>query len=166
MKFYNRQLPFAVLTCVLLVSGCNFTEREAEDAKSGPSASKVRQVQAALDQERFGQAVTLADQLTASDPEDANAWLAAAEAKAAAGSRLAALAALETALGKGMRDAARINDSQYLEPLRSSGEYGALLQRFGLLDTTARAGDTSIDETPAGTVVRAGDVSVTLPHSE
>ncbi|GAB7541403.1 hypothetical protein [Cupriavidus sp. 8B] len=166
MKLFNKQLPLAMLTGVLLISGCNFTEKEADTAKASAAAVTIEKVQTALNQKNFGQAATLADQLTAANPENADAWLIASEAKAASGNRLAALAALENALSKGMRDPARLDASNYLEPLRSSSEYRVLLQRFGLLKTTAQAGEASIDETSTGTVVRAGDVSVTLPNSK
>jgi hypothetical protein len=65
-----------------------------------------------------------------------------------------------------MRDVARLDADHYLDSLRSSNEYQALLVRFGLARPVVQVGDTSITETTAGTVVRAGDVSVTLPNTK
>jgi hypothetical protein len=69
-------------------------------------------------------------------------------------------------MNNGMRDVARLDADHYLDSLRSSNEYQALLVRFRLARPVAQAGDTSITETSVGTVVRAGDVSVTLPNTK
>lgn len=162
MKLRNKRVaPFA-LACLLCISGCNGTSKDGGDA---PEVS-IGQVRFALDQKNFGEAAVLSDRLTAANPRNADAWLAAADAKAASGSRLAALAALENAINNGMRDAGRLDTDSYLDTLRSSDEYQALLVRSGLVESIARAGDTSINETSTGTVVRAGDVSVTFPNTK
>ena len=111
-------------------------------------------------------AAAQSDKLTAANPTNADAWLIAADARAAADSRNGALAALESAFNNGVRDVARLDADHYLEPLRSSSEYEALLARFGLARSVAQAADTSITGTSAGSVVRAGDISVTLPNTK
>jgi hypothetical protein len=149
------------LACLLFMTACHDTSNHAAVATD----VSVGQVRSALQQKNFGEASTLADQLTAANPTSADAWLAAADAKAAAGNRLAALAALESAMSNGMRDIAQLDADGYLDAVRSSPEYQALLVRFGLAQPITQAGDTSITETAGGTVVKAGDVSVTLPNS-
>lgn len=156
----HRAAPLA-LACLLFVAACHDTSNHAAVATD----VSIEQVRSALDQKNFGVASTLADQLTAAYPKSADAWFAAADAKAAAGDRLAALAALERAMSNGLRDTARLDADGYLGAVRSSAEYQALLVRFGLAQPIAQAGDTSITETSAGTVVKAGDISVTLPNS-
>jgi tetratricopeptide (TPR) repeat protein len=161
----NRQLaPFA-LTCIFLLFGCNSKEPRDSTAGAVPAAS-ISQVRAALDRKDFGEAVTLADQLTEANPHSADAWLAAADAKASAGNRIDALGAIEKALTNGVHDTAQLDSDPYLDSLRASNEYQMLLRRYGLQNPLARAGDTSIEENSAGTVVRAGDVSVTLPNTK
>lgn len=161
----GRQLAPLALICVLALSGCHPEKGQDSTEAAGPvvTASLVR---ATLAQKNFGSAVTLAGQLTSANPLNADAWLAAADANAAAGNRLAALAAIEKSLGNGMRDPARLDTDGYLDGLRSSSEYQDLLRRYGLQKSVAQAGDTSIDETSAGTVVRAGDLSVTLSNTK
>lgn len=160
MNRINRLLPPTMLAAALLAAACNFPGIDG----GGGAAPTVAQVQATLADKNFGQAAALADQLTAADPKNADAWIAAAEAKAAVGSRLGALAALETALANGMRDGARIDASPYLAPLRSSSEYQPLLQRFSVTRQAAAAGDTAIEQTAAGIEARAGDVSVKISN--
>ncbi|MFM0052522.1 hypothetical protein [Caballeronia grimmiae] len=126
----------------------------------------VATVRTALDEKTFGQAASLADKLAASEPNSVDVWMIAADARSAAGNRSSALAALESAMNHGMRDIARLDADPYLEPLRTSSEYDALLTRFGLAHVVAKAGDASIVETSTGTVVRAGDVSVALPNEK
>ena len=149
------------LACLLFIAACHDTSNHASVATD----VSIGQVRSALEQKNFGVASTLSDQLTAANPKSADAWVATADAKAAAGNRLAALAALESAMNNGMRDTARLDADGYLDAVRSSAEYQALLVRFGLAQPIAQAGDTSITETSAGTVVKAGDISVTLPNS-
>jgi hypothetical protein len=165
MQFRNYYVAPLALACLLTLSACRFTEKDEPGSEAG-SAVTVGQVRSALDQKNFGLAASLSDKLTAAIPTDAEAWLIAADAKAAADSPIGALAALERALNNGMRDVARLDADHYLDPLRSSNEYQALLVRYGLARPVAHAGDASITETSAGTVVRAGDISVTLPNTK
>lgn len=161
----STQLVSLALTSVLLLTGCNPQKPHASTEGTVPPLT-IGQVQAALDQKNFGNAVALASQLTAANPRDGDAWLAVADANAAVGNRLEALAAIEKSLSNGMRDSTRLDTDSYLDGLRSSSEYQTLLQHYGLQKTIAHAGDTSIDETFAGTLVRAGDLSVTLSNSK
>lgn len=165
MQSRNFHVAPLALVGLLLLSACRFTDKSMPASEAG-AAVTIGQVQSALDQKNFGLAATLSDKLTASSPTDANAWLIAADARAASDSHIGALAALESALNNGMRDVARLDADHYLDPLRSSNEYQALLVRFGLARFVAQAGDTSITETSVGTVVRAGDISVTLPNTK
>ncbi len=162
MKFRNYSIVSLAFSCLLFISACHDASKDGTPA----TGADIGQVKSALDQKNFGEAATLADQLTSANPKSADAWLVAADAKSAAGDRLAALAALEQALKNGLRDTARLDADTYLDTLRSSSEYQGLMARFGLAKPVAQAGDTSITATPAGTVVRAGDVSVTLPDSK
>ena len=166
MTLRNYRVAALALGCLLFVSGCKFTEKNALTTEAAASDVTVAQVRSALDQKNFGEASALSDKLTAANPNSADAWLVAADAKALSGSRLSALAALENAMTNGMHDANRLDADSYLDSLRSSDEYQALLVRFGLARPIVQAGDTSINETSAGTVARAGDVSVTLPNSK
>ncbi|WP_368621853.1 hypothetical protein [Paraburkholderia sp. BR13444] len=165
MQFRNFHVAPLALVFLLLLSACRFTNK-SEPGSEAEAPVTVGQVQSALDQKNFGLAAALSDKLTAASPTNADAWLIAADAKAASDSRIGALVALESALNNGMRDVARLDADHYLGPLRSSNEYQALLARFGLARPVVQAGDSSITETSAGTVVRAGDISVTLPNTK
>lgn len=163
----TRKIVSLLLTLTLLAA-CDQSPKPTEQPPASAPAAAVptvtlAQVRDALAQRNYGQAASMADQLTATTPADIEAWFVAAEAKAASDNRLAALAALEQSLGKGMRDLPRIESSPYLAAIRSSAEYHALLERFGLIKTVARAGEASVENRGSTTVVRAGDVSVTLP---
>ncbi|MFM0140637.1 hypothetical protein [Caballeronia grimmiae] len=154
-----------LLAITLGVSACKDSGKSMSTSQ-GDVPVTVTTVRTALDQKNFGQAASLADTLTVSEPNNVDVWMVAADARSAAGNRISALAALESAMNHGMRDITRLNADLYLEPLRSSSEYEALLARFGLAQPIAKAGDTSIVETSTGTVVRAGDLSVSLPNDK
>jgi hypothetical protein len=159
MKHRNYLVAPLAFSCLLFISASHGASNDGDDVSIG-------QVKSALNQKNFGEASILANDLTAANPNSADAWLIAADANMATGERFAALAALEHAMNNGLRDPARLDEDPYLDSLRSSSEYQGLLVRFGLAKSIAQAGNASITETPTGTVVRAGDVSVTLPGSK
>ncbi|KIG01682.1 hypothetical protein [Caballeronia concitans] len=165
MQFRSIHVAPLLLALALGVSACKDSEK-SQSTREGDVPVTVATVRTELEHKNFGQAASLADKLTASNPNDVDAWMIAADARSAVGNRIDALAALESAMNHGMRDITRLDADSYLDPLRSSSEYEALLMRFGLMRPLAKAGDTSIVETSTGTVVRAGDVSVSLPNDK
>jgi len=165
MQFRDFHVAPLSLVCPLLFPACGFKDKN-EPASETEATVTVGPVRSALDQKNLGVAAAQSDKLTAANPTNADAWLIAADARAAADSRNGALAALESAFNNGVRDVARLDADHYLDPLRSSSEYEALLARFGLARSVAQAADTSITGTSAGSVVRAGDISVTLPNTK
>lgn len=165
MQFRSIHVAPLLLALALGVSARKDSEKTLS-TREGDVPATVATVRTALEHKNFGQAASLADKLTASDPNDVDAWMIAADARSAVGNRIDALAALESAMNHGMRDITRLNADSYLDPLRSSSEYEALLMRLGLMRPLAKAGNTSIVETSTGTVVRAGDVSVSLPNDK
>ena len=158
----------ALLISLICLAGCNESNNKASSAPAvEASQSKVTldAVRNELMKHNFGQASQLAEQLTAASPTVVEAWVVAAEAKAANQNRLAALAALEQAFNHGLREVSLIEQSRYLADIRNGEEYRTLLHRFGLRTHTTQAvvGDVSIVQGGGVTEVRAGDVSVKLP---
>lgn len=170
----SRFLFVTILCAVASLSACNKgtqganTESGLASSSSRPSSAplSINDVRNALNQKNFGQAVELANQLVTTSATNSEAWIVNAEANAAAGNRLAALTAIDNALSHGLQDTNRLDSDTYLADLRDSDEYRRLLSQHGLTKPVATAGDTSISTTNSGTVVRAGDVSVTLPNDK
>ena len=158
----------ALLISLICLAGCNESNNKASSApavEASQSKATLDAVRNELMKHNFGQANQLADQLTAASPSVVEAWVVAAEAKAANQNRLAALAALEQAFNHGLREVSLIEQSRYLADIRNGEEYRTLLHRFGLRTHTTQAavGDVSIVQGGGVTEVRAGDVSVKLP---
>lgn len=158
----------ALLISLICLAGCNESNNKASPApavEASQSKATLDAVRNELMKHNFGQANQLADQLTAASPSVVEAWVVAAEAKAANQNRLAALAALEQAFNHGLREVSLIEQSSYLADIRNGEEYRTLLHRFGLRTHTTQAavGDVSIVQGGGVTEVRAGDVSVKLP---
>lgn len=158
----------ALLISLICLAGCNESNNKASSApavEASQSKATLDAVRNELMKHNFGQANQLADQLTAASPSVVEAWVVAAEAKAANQNRLAALAALEQAFNHGLREVSLIEQSSYLADIRNGEEYRTLLHRFGLRTHTTQAavGDVSIVQGGGVTEVRAGDVSVKLP---
>ncbi|MDR5736225.1 hypothetical protein QCE47_28375 [Caballeronia sp. LZ025] len=165
MQFRGIYVAPLLLALALGVAACKNSGKNMSTS-GGNVPVTVASVRTALDQKNFGEAASLADKLTVFEPNNPDAWMIAADARSAAGNRISALAALESAMNHGMRDSSRIDTDPYLEPLRTSSEYDPLLARFGLAQPIVKAGDASIVETSAGTVAHAADVSVTLPNDK
>lgn len=158
----------ALLISLICLAGCNESNNKASSApavEASQSKATLDAVRNELMKHNFGQASQLAEQLTAASPTVVEAWVVAAEAKAANQNRLAALAALEQAFNHGLREVSLIEQSRYLADIRNGEEYRTLLHRFGLRTHTTQAavGDVSIVQGGGVTEVRAGDVSVKLP---
>lgn len=158
----------ALLISLICLAGCNESNNKASPApavEASQSKATLDAVRNELMKHNFGQASQLAEQLTAASPTVVEAWVVAAEAKAANQNRLAALAALEQAFNHGLREVSLIEQSRYLADIRNGEEYRTLLHRFGLRTHTTQAavGDVSIVQGGGVTEVRAGDVSVKLP---
>jgi hypothetical protein len=165
----SRFLFVGVLYAAASLSACDKETPVANTASGSASPSaqtSITDVRNALDQKNFGQATVIANQLVATNANDIEAWIADADANAAAGNRLVALTAISNALSHGLQDTHRLDSDTYLADLRDSDEYRRLLSQHGLIKPVAAASDTSVSTTDSGAVVRAGDVSVTLPNDK
>ncbi len=164
------QKVYAALCLVLSLSACGLADKPSASQPVSASVQQkqipptVASVRASLSERNYGLAAEQAEQLVSRPTPSADDWFIAAEARAANGERLPALAALEKAIQGGMQDVGRIENSTYLTELCLSDEYHALLERFGLVKNLAASGDAVVRQRNGAIEVKAGDVSVTLPN--
>lgn len=160
----------AALCLALSLGACSPSDMPAvsEPVSANPQQKEipptVASVRTSLSERNYGLAAEQAEQLVGRPTPSADDWFVAAEARAANGERLPALAALEKAIQSGMQDVGRIESSTHLTELSQSDEYHALLERFGLVKNLATSGDAVVRQRNGAIEVKAGDVSVTLPN--
>ncbi len=156
---------------VLAVAVASATLLSACD--SGPFAS-VDAIRAHatqnLTQKNFTEAAKTADELIKKTPDSYDGYYLAAQARAQLGDKNAALAALESAIKKGLKDDKDIVNNANLQPLLNMAAFVELMDEFfpkrekKILSTDASGiGSIGLSETKDKTVVRAGDISVEIP---
>lgn len=87
----------------------------------------VEQARRLLDQQRWGEAVTAYEQLTASSPEQADLWYALARARAGAGEADGAIGALTNAIDRGWEDRRHLEQDDDLAAVRSHRDFPTLI---------------------------------------
>jgi tetratricopeptide (TPR) repeat protein len=153
------------VAAAMLLSACD----------SGPFASadaiRARATQN-LTQKNFTEAANSADELIKKTPDAYDAYYLAAQARAQLGDKNAALAALESAIKKGLKDDKEIVNNPNLQLLLNMAAFTELMDSaFPQREKTilsagagnGAAGAVGISATKDKTVIRAGDVVVELP---
>ncbi|WGG52415.1 tetratricopeptide repeat protein [Rugamonas sp. DEMB1] len=153
------------VAAAMLLSACD----------SGPFASaeaiRTRATQN-LTQKNFTEAAKTAEELVKKTPDAYDGYYLAAQARAQLGDKNAALAALESAIKKGLKDDKEIVNNANLQPLLNMAAFSELMDSsFPKREKTilsaggsnGAGGAVGISETRDKTVIRAGDVVVELP---
>lgn len=159
-----KKLILTIATAsAMLLSACD----------SGPFVSadtiRARAIQN-LTQKNFTEAAETADELIKKTPESYDGYYLAAQARAQLGDKNAALAALEAAIKKGLKDDKDIVNNINLQSLLNMAAFTELMDNsFPKREKTIQSAGASnaaavgISETKDKTVIRAGDISVEIP---
>lgn len=171
---FSGALAAALLTASL--AGCELDFlKNAESYKTD-----ARQSIAA---KNYTEAANLAQKLTEKAPADYEGFFLLAQAKAQVGDKNAALAALEQAIKKGLKDDEQIDKNVNLDPIKTMTAYKDLMvasfpSRKAALEpqvsATASAvmsgsessSNVSIHQVDGKQVVRAGDVVIEMPSAK
>lgn len=79
----------------------------------------------------YAEAAQLCENAVIVQPENGGAWFALAVAQAAAGNKIRALEALETAAARGFQNASRLEGEPLLDSVRDDSRYKAVLRKLG-----------------------------------
>lgn len=124
---------------------------------------------AEIEKNNFGRAIDITHRVSKFESNNTDAYVVRSQAMAMLGNNGDALGALEAAFEHGLRDLTVIEQQPRLIALRETPQYQLLLQRFGLHSTAViskteiKAGNVSIKEEGGSQVIKAGDISITLP---
>lgn len=139
------------------------------------NADKLKsEATSALTAHNFASAAQLAQKWSEKTPDHYEAYFVLAQAQAQAGDKNAALAALEQAIKKGLKDDVQIESNTNLDPIKSMTAYQALMNthfpgRHSMQEDAqeeSQMGDSnevSITEKDGHQTLRAGDVVIQMP---
>jgi|GEM_PF-2227223 len=146
------------LVGALLLTACDSGPLASADAIRGHAIQS-------LEQKNYSDAAKYAKELSNKTPDSYEGYFLLAQACTQLGDRNAALAALETAIKKGLKDDVAIAANANLQALHPLSAYTELMDSaFPKREKPVVAtGDVGISTTDAKTVIRAGDVVVEMP---
>ncbi len=163
-----------VLLVAALSTACNpKAAPDATDADARLSAEQVPNLiidaGAEIEKNNFGRAIDITNRISKFDAKNFDAYILRAQAMAMLGNKVEALAALEKAFEHGLKDLTPIENKPRLSQLRESTEYQLLIGKYGIhssaviATTEIKAGNVSIKEEGGVQVIKAGDISITVP---
>lgn len=168
--------PTIVLALVgaVLSTACNpKAEISATSLEAPLSAEQIPNLiinaKAEIEKNNFGRAIDITYRISKFDANNTDAYVVRSQALVMLGNNKEALSALESAFEHGLKDLTVIEKQQRLSALRESPEYQLLIQKFGLHSTAViakteiKAGNVSIKEEGGNQIIKAGDISITLP---
>lgn len=169
----NGKIVLALL-CAGLIAACEpKSEISATRLEAPLSAEQIPNLiidaKAEVEKSNFGRAIDITYRISKFDSSNTDAYVVRSQALTSLGNTKDALSALEAAFEHGLKDLAVIESQQRLNALRESPEYQLLIQKYGLHSTVGvakaeiRAGNVSIKEEGGSQVIKAGDISITLP---
>lgn len=160
-----------MLVLAVLLTGCDDFKNPFK--KDEPVAEEqLKQARAELDNKNYGKSVEITVKITGEDPKNYQAYYVEAQAQTMAGAKKEALKALDQAMGNGFKDFKDLADNKNFESIRDSKELHALLKKYdpdyspvSIKGDDIEVGDeVSIKNVNGKQVIKAGDVSVSLPN--
>lgn len=160
-----------VLMFTVFLAGCDDFKNPFK--KDEPVAEdQLNQAKLELDHKNYGKSVEITVKITGEDPKNYQAYYVEAQAQTMAGAKKEALKALDQAMKNGFKDFKELAGNQNFETLRDSKEYHELLKKYdpdyssvSIKDDDIQVdGDVSIKNVNGRQVIKAGDVSVSLPN--
>ncbi len=169
-----RNTIFLVLLGAALSTACNpKAENNATQLEAPLSAEQIPNLiidaTAEIEKNNFGRAIEITYRISKFSANNIDAYVLRSQAMAMLGKINEALNALEAAFEHGLKDLTQIENQPRLSQLREMPEYQLLISKYGLhsraaiSQTEIRAGNVSIKEEGGNQVIKAGDISITVP---
>ena len=132
---------------------------------------QLDQAKTELDHKNYGKSVEITVKITGEDPKNYQAYYVESQAQTLIGAQKEAIDALSKAMENGFNDFKALGDNKNFDKIRFSKEYRALLKKYDP-DYSAVSikgddidvdGEVSIKNVDGKQVIKAGDVSISLP---
>lgn len=162
----NKLLIFVFL---ISLSACDKFGSEGwggSDKKQATVDDQLKSVIVLIDQRNLGSAIELTSKIRQENPQNYEAYYLEAQAVTLMGNKTDAVSLLEVSMQRGFKNFSELKSNKNFSPLRDLSEYQALLSKYDpeYKSTTVSAGDVSIKETGGRQVIKAGDVTISLPN--
>lgn len=158
----------------LIMLFISFFLTSCDDLKKDESVAEdqLKQAKTELDNKNYGKSGEISVKITGEDPKNYQAYYIEAQAQTMAGAKKEAIKALDQAMGNGFKDFKELADNKNFEGIKDSKEYDALLKKYdpdySLLsikgDDVVVDDEVSIKNVNGKQVIKAGDVSISLPN--
>lgn len=170
-----RRLAITVLFASMVLFGCEKGNDKSVE-KQEPVVSVEEQLKSAkveLEKKNYEKTVEITIKITQSDPKNSEAYYLQSQAKSLSGDIKEALRLLEEAIKNGFKDFKSLAENKNLDPLKSTPEFEGIIQRHdpsasaktSITEKEITAGDdVSIKDSGGKRVIKAGDVSITVPN--
>ena len=169
MEFFVYRYLFAILIALSLTA-CD--EDFNPFKKKDPTVEEqLDQAKTELDHKNYGKSVEITVKITGEDPKNYQAYYVESQAQTLIGAQKEAIDALSKAMENGFNDFKALGDNKNFDKIRFSKEYRALLKKYDP-DYSAVSikgddidvdGEVSIKNVDGKQVIKAGDVSISLP---
>ena len=141
--------------------------------KKEPSVEEqLDQAKTELEHKNYGKSVEITVKITGEDPKNYQAYYVESQAQTLIGAQKEAIEALTQAMENGFKDFKALEDNKNFDNIRDSNAYRALLKKYDP-DYSAVSikgddidvdGEVSIKNVDGKQVIKAGDVSISLPN--
>jgi hypothetical protein len=162
-----------ILIICILVSGCDkfSSTPETDKADSSMVDSQLEMAKRELDDKNYGKTVEITIKISEAHPKNFKANYLHAQAAGMTGNVKDALDQLEQALRSGFKDFDELKKNKNLDAIKTNPKYKLILQKYDPNFSNVSIEETEIDDNEVSIknidgkqVVKAGDVSVTLPN--
>jgi hypothetical protein len=170
MEFFVYRYLFAILIALSLTA-CD--EDFNPFKKKEPTVEEqLDQAKAELDHKNYGKSVEITVKITGEDPKNYQAYYVESQAQTLIGAQKEAIEALKQAMENGFKDFKALEDNKNFDNIRDSKAYRALLKKYDpdysavsiKSDDIDVDGEVSIKNVDGKQVIKAGDVSISLPN--
>lgn len=170
MESFVYRYLFAILIALSLTA-CD--EDFNPFKKKEPTVEEqLDQAKTELEHKNYGKSVEITVKITGEDPKNYQAYYVESQAQTLIGAQKKAIEALTQAMENGFKDFKALEDNKNFDKIRDSKAYRALLKKYDP-DYSAVSikgddidvdGEVSIKNVDGKQVIKAGDVSISLPN--
>jgi len=156
-----------------LIAGCDKLGGAFSADKNNPSMveAQLKEAKTELDNNNYGKTVEISIKISEEEPKNFKANYLHSQASVMAGNVTEALDQLEQAFKSGFKDFDDLENNKNLNAIKENPKYKLILQKYdpnfssiSITETEVNADGASIKNLDGKQVVKAGDVSVSLPN--
>lgn len=157
------KVKFVFVLLILFLSACDKAKQEK------PIDEQIRQANVELDKKNLSKTIEMTVHIKEIDPKNYQASYISAQAYSLSGDVEKSMKELEDALEEGFKNFDDLKKNKNLKELRSSPVFEVVVKKYEptfSIYSEVDAGDASIKHIDGKQVIKAGDVSITIPDDE